>query len=254
MTAKTFVLTAAIRDAVEGREANILKALGINWSGKRKHIRCPYPDHIDNHPSWRWDSAKRRACCTCKRSVSIFDVICKVKGIEFDAAKIAAAKIIGRSDLIRTKMNRRKGVPSPGDQTATLQHSEGCTLAAYASTKQVKPEFLHSLGIAQVPYLGAPALKTPYRDATGAESAIRYRVALDGPDKFRFRRGDKALLYGLDRIAAAREAGAITICEGESDCHTLWQGGFLPSASPALVTGTRSATPSTSTASRRSSS
>ena len=39
-------------------------------------------------------------------------------------------------------------------------------------------------------------------------------------------RGDKALLYGLDRITAAREAGAITICEGESDCHTLWQGGF----------------------------
>ena len=185
--------------------------VGGSAADRRTHYRC---------------AARPPRARSLASSVSIFDVICKVKGIEFDAAKIAAAKIIGRSDLIRTKMNRRKGVPSPGDQTATLQHSEGCTLAAYASTKQVKPEFLHSLGIAQVPYLGAPALKTPYRDATGAESAIRYRVALDGPDKFRFRRGDKALLYGLDRIAAAREAGAITICEGESDCHTLWQGGF----------------------------
>ena len=233
MIPDTFVPTAAIRHAVEGHEADILTALGINGSGKRKHIRCPYPDHIDKHPSWRWDATKRRAYCTCAPPHSIFDVIAKTKGIDFEAAKIAAAEIIGRSDLIRTKMRKRG--PSPGDQTATLQHSEGCTLAAYASTKQLKADFLHSLGITQGRYFGAPALKIPYRDATGAESAIRYRVALDGPDKFRFRGGDKALLYGLDRIAAAREVGAITICEGESDCHTLWQAGFpgigLPGAS-----------------------
>jgi hypothetical protein len=42
-----FVPTAAIRDAVEGRENNILSKLGIQGSGK-KHIRCPYPDHQDN--------------------------------------------------------------------------------------------------------------------------------------------------------------------------------------------------------------
>jgi len=56
--------------------------------------------------------------------------------------------------------------------------------------------------------------------------AVRFRVALDGKDKFRWRKADKARLYGLDRIANAREAGGIVIVEGESDCHTLWQEGF----------------------------
>ena len=85
-----YVTTAAIRHAVKGRETDILRALGIQWSGKSPHIRCPYPDHLDNHPSWRWDQTKARAHCTCTRSASIFDVVCRVKGIDFDAAKIAA--------------------------------------------------------------------------------------------------------------------------------------------------------------------
>ena len=56
-TAEVFVPTAAARDAVKERENDILSALGIQWSGKQ-HIRCPYPDHTDDHPSWRWDQAR----------------------------------------------------------------------------------------------------------------------------------------------------------------------------------------------------
>jgi hypothetical protein len=229
MTVEKFVLTVTIRDAVEGREPEILNALGVQWSGGSTHIRCPYPDHPDNHPSWRWDTVKKRAYCTCTRSDSIFDVICKTMGLDFEAAKIAAAEIIGRPDLIRQqrrKMNRGKGTQSPVSETATLQHSKGCTLASYADTKQLQPEFLHPLGITQISYRGNPALKIPYRDATEAEVAVRFRIALDGSDKFRFRKGDNAQLYGLDRIAAARKGGEITITEGESDCHTLWQEDF----------------------------
>ena len=145
-SAEVFVPTAAIRDAVEGRENNILSKLGIQGSGK-KHIRCPYPDHQDNHPSWRWDPAKRRAYCTCMRSDSIFDVICKMKGISFDAAKVEAAKIIGRTDLIRRrrqKNNGREGVQSPGNDTATPQHPGGCTLADYAEAKHLRVDSLRS--------------------------------------------------------------------------------------------------------------
>jgi hypothetical protein len=229
MTVEKFVLTVTIRDAVEGREPEILNALAVQWGGGSTHIHCPYQDHPDNHPSWRWDTAKKRAYCTCTRSDSIFDVICKIKGLDFEAAKIAAAEIIGRPDLIcqrRRKMNRGKGPQFPVSETTTPQHSKGCTLASYASTKQLQPEFLHSLGITQISYRGNPALKIPYRDATGAEVAVRFRMALDGSDKFRFRKGDNAQLYGLDRIAAARKGAEITITEGESDCHTLWQEDF----------------------------
>jgi hypothetical protein len=101
MKPSRYVLTRAIREAVSGREIEILSALGIRWNGSSAHIRCPYLDHDDMHPSWRWDHAKKRAHCTCASSTSILDVIAKVKGIDFEAAKIAAAEMIGRNDLIR---------------------------------------------------------------------------------------------------------------------------------------------------------
>jgi len=228
-TNKPYVATATIREAVKGRAIEILSALGIQWSGNSKHIRCPYPDHADAHPSWRWDAAKNRAYCTCTASASIFDVVCRMRGINFDEAKIAIAEMIGEPDLIRQTSKRKKereGVQSPANNTAIPQHSGGCTLAAYAEAKHLRVDCLRSFGITETYYLSQPAVRIPYYSANGGEAAVRFRVALDGKDKFRWRKGDKALLYGLDRIAAAREGGEIAIVEGESDCHTLWQQGF----------------------------
>ena len=225
----TFVPTAAIRHAVKGREANILNALGIKCGPKTKHIRCPYPDHKDNHPSWRWDYEKRRARCTCSRSNSIFDVICKVKGVDFEGAKIVAAEYIGRPDLIhrtRRKKNRGERAQRPGSNSATPQHPVGCTLAAYADAKGLSADVLGSFGVSEMYYWGHPAVRIPYHNTEGEEVAIRFRIALDGRDKFRWRKGDKAQLYGLNRVAAAREQGEIAMVEGESDCHTLWHAGF----------------------------
>jgi hypothetical protein len=101
MKPASYVPTRSIREAISGREIEILSSLGIRWNGSSAHIRCPYPDHDDKHLSWRWDQAKKRAHCTCASSTSILDVIAKVKGIDFEAAKIAAAEMIGRNDLIR---------------------------------------------------------------------------------------------------------------------------------------------------------
>jgi hypothetical protein len=222
-----YVPTNAIREAVKGRETEILRALGINWEANAKHIRCPYPDHDDIHPSWRWDPATQRAHCTCTRSHSIFDVVCKKKGVDFAAAKIVVAEIIGRTDLIRRPGNRKRGAGARASDgnPATAQHSEGCTLEAYAKAKGLPVGFLRSLGLTNT-YLDQPTVKIPYFDADGAEAIARFRVALDGQDKFRWRKGSKPMLYGLNRIGEARKFNAITIVEGESDCHTLWHAGF----------------------------
>ena len=138
-----YVRTKAIHDAVKGREAAVLNTLGIHWDGKSSHIRCPYPDHEDQHPSWRWNRVKGRAHCTCTPSASIFDVVVKVRGVDFEAAKIAVAEMVGRPDLIRGKKASGKrngrGRNSPGDNTATAQQSRGCTLAAYAAAKRLPP-------------------------------------------------------------------------------------------------------------------
>jgi hypothetical protein len=105
-SAERYVSTAAIRCAVSGRELDILAGLGIQCCGS-EHIHCPYPNHADDNPLWRRDVEKRRANCTCTRSESILDVICKVKGVSFEAAKIIAAEMIGRTDLIRDWRSQR---------------------------------------------------------------------------------------------------------------------------------------------------
>jgi hypothetical protein len=101
-TGERFVATANIRTAVKGRETELLDVLGILWRAGRPHINCPYPDHSDKNPSWRWDEQKRCAICTCG-SDSILKVLIKVEGISFEAAKIRAAEILGRQDLIRIR-------------------------------------------------------------------------------------------------------------------------------------------------------
>ena len=99
---EVYVATADIRTSVNGRETDLLDALGIPWRDARPRINCPYPDHPDKDPSWRWDERKRRAICTCG-SDSILDVLMKVEGISYEVAKIRAAEILGRQDLIRVR-------------------------------------------------------------------------------------------------------------------------------------------------------
>lgn len=108
MRGDRFVVIKAIRAAVKGRESDVLDALGIDWRRGRPHINCPYPDHSDNNPSWRWDSKKDRAFCTCitdRKSDGIFDITMKMKAVDFEAAKIIVAELLHREDLIKTGNN-----------------------------------------------------------------------------------------------------------------------------------------------------
>ena len=123
--------------------------------------------------------------------------------------------------------------------SATVQPSEGCTIAQYAGAKQFPDEFLRGLGLSDISYLSCPAVRIPYRALDGTETAVRFRRALyksdAGDDRFVWKKGVKPTLYGLDRLAEAQKAGYVVLVEGESDCHTLWYYGIpalgLPGAS-----------------------
>src|SRR5258705_6068000 len=79
---------------VAGREHEILTALGIHWRpSARKHINCPFPDHEDKHPSWRWDDDKRRWFCTCGDG-SIFDAVIRKRGGDFKSAAAWARDVL----------------------------------------------------------------------------------------------------------------------------------------------------------------
>lgn len=102
-TGMRYVATNPIREAVKGREGDVLAALGIAWRDGQ-HINCPYPAHDDHDPSWRWNPVRARALCTCiEKSDSIFDVVAKIEGGDFEAAKLRVAEILGRTDLIKFK-------------------------------------------------------------------------------------------------------------------------------------------------------
>jgi hypothetical protein len=222
------VFTKDIQTAVNGHEIEILDKLGIRWPGGKPHIRCPYRDHTDNNPSWRWDQRKSRAICTCTNSDSIFDVVIKVENLDFGRAKIRIAELLGRSDLIRERRSKKRegGGTIPPEQQRNSATPAGCRLAEYADTKQLPAEFLRSLGLTEITYLGKPAIRIPYYSEDGTEAAIRFRRSLhksdDGDNRFAWRSGDKARLYGLHRLVDAIEAGYVCLVEGESDAQTLW--------------------------------
>ena len=109
-----FVTTDKIKEAVAGREEAVLTALGIDWERGRPHIRCPYPNHEDKDPSWRWEGSKSCAFCSCTdKADDILSIIRKVKNMDFDGAKLFAAEAIDKTSLIRTKRPQSNPLPPP---------------------------------------------------------------------------------------------------------------------------------------------
>jgi hypothetical protein len=88
--------------------------------------------------------------------------------------------------------------------------------------KKLPEDFLRGLGLRDVTYFEKPAVRIPYPDEEGQEVAVRFRVSMDGTEKFRWRSGNQPLPYGLRLLGEARAAGFVILTEGESDCHTLW--------------------------------
>jgi putative DNA primase/helicase len=110
----------------------------------------------------------------------------------------------------------------------------GCTLEAYAASKNLPLEFLTRDDVAledgtcDVKALGreVPAVEIPYAAQDGEQLATRYRISPIGDDKFRWEKGSKTTLYGLHKLEEAQDAAYVLLLEGESDCHTAWYRGL----------------------------
>ncbi len=117
----------------------------------------------------------------------------------------------------RPTYNRATAQP----RAKSSKSAAGLTLKQYAIAKALPIDFIESCGASDLIYDKKPAVRLPYFGEHGEELAVRFRVALEG-DRFRWKSGSKPCLYGLHRLAEARQAGYVVIVEGESDCHTLW--------------------------------
>lgn len=127
--AERFVITAEAREAVIGREETILDALGIPFREGRPHVTCPYPEHGGEN-DWRWNDKRARAICTCSKGDTIFDVVMKVEGLNFEEAKIRCMEVVGAGGLIKVK-HEREDDPDNKYQGTT----------AHALLNSIKPRF-----------------------------------------------------------------------------------------------------------------
>jgi len=109
----------------------------------------------------------------------------------------------------------------PGEWLHRLEQP-GITLQEYADHKRLPVEFIKSLGVSEIFYDKAPALRIPYLNSSGEAVAIRFRIALKGSERFRWKNGSRgSTLYGANVLKDFTD-DLIVLCEGESDCHTLW--------------------------------
>ena len=144
-----------------------------------------------------------------------------------EVEEIVAALGLTMSDLFPAENSGRHqggGGPNPKVNSATPQHL-GCTLSDYAEAKHLSIEFLRKLGLSDLSYMGSRAVRIPYRDESGSEISVRFRLAMTG-NRFRWRKRSRPILYGLWKLADARSEGKVVLVEGESDCHTLWTHGI----------------------------
>jgi hypothetical protein len=125
-------------------------------------------------------------------------------------------------DLMPPQDGGEGGCPIPSDTRAHVQSPPGLTLEQYAEAKRLPLDFLKSLGLSDFTYHGSPAVRIPYLDPVGEQAVVRFRLRLEGDDRFRWRRGSKPMPYGLSRLHLARAAGHIVRVEGESCAQTHW--------------------------------
>jgi hypothetical protein len=189
-------------DEVLGRLAKV-KRNGAGWVA-----RCPV--HEDSNPSLSISEKDGRILLHCHAGCTV-DAIVAAIGLE-----------------LRDLFHDQGGGPGyPRRTPSTDQHSSrGCTLAAYAEAKGLDVAFLESLGVSEITFQRAPAVRFPYLSASGEELCVRYRVSLTGDLRVRTKAGNKHALYGLNRLKHAIDAGYVLLVEGESDAQTLWQAGY----------------------------
>jgi hypothetical protein len=203
-----------------------LEQRGLRVSNDRKSGQCPA--HDDRRPSLSIDEGEDgRVLLKC------------FAGCEVDA--ILDAIGLQSRDLFpsRNGNDQKKGGRADIPPRKSFEHSNtsagGLTIEQYADAKRLPVAFLQQLGLRTISYTGQPAVRIPYFNSARDEAAVRFRLSLDGDNRFRWKSGAKPIPYGLWRLDDARRAGYVMLGEGESDSQTFWHHGIpaigIPGAS-----------------------
>lgn len=83
----------SFRNEIAGREATVLEAWGVS-PPVRGHMRCPFPDHEDRRPSWRFDFRQGRYHCSCG-SGDLVDIARRMLGCDEREAIASIRRTLG---------------------------------------------------------------------------------------------------------------------------------------------------------------
>jgi len=172
--------------------------------------RCPA--HDDKNPSLSISEEADRVLLKCHAG-------CKTEAV-------VEALGLAMSNLFHDSEGGGVGIPSISRPTPQHSAPAGCTLEQYSERKRLPAEFLKGLGLSEITRHNAPCVRIPYVTQDGSEASVRFRTALEGDDRFRWKAGSKPFLYGLNRLRMAEERGYVLLVEGESCCHALWHHGY----------------------------
>jgi hypothetical protein len=193
-------------------------------NGEKAISYCPAHDDRNN-PSLSLKAENGRLLLYCFAGCQPQDIV-SAMGLEMNALFVEGGGGSFIPPNTPARLHAQSENPHSNGQNGRAgddaRSEHGCTLEGYSEGKKLPEEFLRGLGLREVTYLDKPAVRIPYPDEEGQEVAVRFRVSIDGPEKFRWRSGDKPAPYGQKLLEEARGAGFVVLVEGESDCHTLW--------------------------------
>jgi len=143
-------------------------------------------------------------------------------------------------DAVREALERLAGVqPATAQPIAPRNGRTGkrstppyrpVRLAELAEDKQLDAEKFRAWHAHEIPAGHAPeapngGIAIPYRTREGELHAVQYRLTkekVEGVDRFKWRKGDTPILYGLWRLCEWTGSDTLYLCEGTSDTWTLW--------------------------------
>jgi hypothetical protein len=204
---------------------DVLDRLNVaSRNGEKAMSFCPAHDDCTN-PSLSLKAENGRLLLHCFAGCYPEDIVSKI-GLQM---KDLFSEGGGGSSIppnTPARLHAQSENPHTNGQNERAVHNarpeHGCTLEGYSEEKKLPIDFLRGLGLRDVTYLDKLAVRIPYPDEEGQEVAVRFRVSMDGTEKFRWRSADKPVPYGLGLLVEARKADYVVLVEGESDCHTLW--------------------------------
>jgi hypothetical protein len=233
-----------VSERVKSLDDFLLLLKGVKKMGNGSYMAL-CPGHNDREQSLSITEADSKVLVKCFAGCELKDIL-KPLGLELKDLFLDGRKLGKGVGEYTTSGEACQRVNTPKKQVQKVMTpslstiSTGVDLATLAEAKCLPIDFLKSLGASDFRYSGQPAVRIPYYLEDGTESAARFRLALSGDSRFKWRKGSHVMPYGLNKLGQIRKDGWVLIVEGESDCWTAWLHGI-----PALGTPGKGIWPST---------